>query len=249
MPEARIAFRCPRSGGRHGRRRLAEGRPAPHAPFPESAGQRKLDNIMATITDSQTKNPLAPAEWTPAPLYRMSVEQYEALIGSGTFRDHDRFQLVIGCLVAKMTQNPPHTIADDLCGDALALALPGWYIRPAKPVRLPAQSSMPEPDRCVVRGCKRDYSTRHPGPDDVVMAVEIADTSLPQDRAMATHVYGPAGAAVYWIVNLVDRQVEVYTGPGPTGYASRTDYRSGQLVPIAIDGQQVAEVAVEDILP
>jgi Uma2 family endonuclease len=192
---------------------------------------------------------LTPTTWIPAPLYRLSVEQYEAMVASGTFRDHDRFQLINGCLVAKMTQNPPHTIADDLCGDALARALPGWYIRPAKPLRIPERSSMPEPDRCVVRGSKRDYVARHPGPNDVVMVVEAADTSLPQDRAMATHVAGPAGIAVYWILNLIDRQIEVYTGATPTGYESRVDYKPGDVVPVAIDGQRVAEVAVQDILP
>ena len=58
-----------------------------------------------------------------------------------------------------------------------------------------------------------------------------------------------AGIPVYWIVNLVDRQVEVYTDPGPTGYASRTDLRSGQHVPVVIGAQQRGQIAVDDVLP
>ena len=88
-------------------------------------------------------------------------------------------QLIDGLLVAKMTQNPPHTISDDLCGQSLARVVPGWYIRPAKPVRLPGQATMNEPDRCVVRGQARNYQGQHPGPADIVLVVEVADSRLP----------------------------------------------------------------------
>ncbi len=62
-------------------------------------------------------------------------------------------------------------------------------------------------------------------------------------------IYGGAGVPVYWIVNLVDRQVEVYTDPVPGGYATRTDFRPGQRVPVVIDGREVGQIAVDDILP
>ena len=68
------------------------------------------------------------------------------------------------------------------------------------------------------------------------------------DRQQA-NLYGRSGIPVYWIVNLVDRQVEVYTDPGPSGYALRHDYLSGQQVPVVIDGHQVGQIAVDDILP
>jgi Uma2 family endonuclease len=76
-----------------------------------------------------------------------------------------------------------------------------------------------------------------------------SDSSLPDDREYAGKVYGPAGIPVYWIVNVVDRQVEVYTVPGPAGYASRVDFRPGQIIPFAIGGQQLGEIAVDDLLP
>ena len=97
----------------------------------------------------------APA-WIPGPLYRISVEQYEAMAASGAIPESHRVHLINGLLVQKMTQNPPHVVADDLCGHELARVLPGWYIRAAKPIRLPAQASKPEPDRSVVRGSIRD---------------------------------------------------------------------------------------------
>ena len=88
----------------------------------------------------------------------------------------------------------------------------------------------------------------HPGAADVALVVEVADSSLAEDRKMAA-IYGGAGVPVYWIVNLVDRQVEVYTDPGIGGYATRTDFRPGQQVPVVIDGREVGQIAVDDILP
>jgi Uma2 family endonuclease len=204
---------------------------------------------MSTIAPTMPMMTPEEPRWVPSPLYRMTLAQYEAMIASGAFKDHDRFRLINGYLVAKMTQNPPHVIADDLCGQALARVLAGWYVRPAKPIRLPGQESMPEPDRCVVRGSTRDYRGRHPGPDDIVLVVEVSDASLSDDREMATEVYGPAGIPVYWIVNVVDNQVEVYTGPGPDGYTSRVDFKPGQVLPVVIDGRQLGAIAVDDILP
>ena len=204
---------------------------------------------MSTVLSPMPATMPAESVWVPSPLYRMSLEEYEAMVASGAFKGRDRFHLVGGFLVAKMTQNPPHTIADDLCGQELARVLPGWYIRPAKPVRLPGQITMNEPDRCVVRGAARQYAGRHPGPGDIVLLVEVADSSLADDRELGTRVYGPAGLPVYWIVNVVDRQVEVYTGPSPAGYASRRDYLPGDRIAVVIDGQQRGEIAVDDILP
>ena len=82
-----------------------------------------------------------------------------------------------------------------------------------------------------MRGTIRDYSRRTPGPADVVLIVEVADSSLADDRELATKVYGPAGIPVYWIVNLVDRQVEVYTVPDPGGYPSCAVFAPGRPSP------------------
>ncbi len=206
---------------------------------------------MSTIVPPPPTIPTADPGWIPSPLYRMTVEQYEVMVASGAFSKKDRFHLINGYLVAKMTQNPPHVIADDLLGAELARIIPAdrYYIRVAKPIRLPDRDSEPEPDRCVARGTIRDYEGRHPGPDDVALVVEVADSSLAEDRTLAAEVYGPAGLPIYWIINLVHRQVEVYTDPGPGGYRSRAVYSEGQSVPVVIDGQRLGEIAVADILP
>lgn len=188
--------------------------------------------------------------WIPSALYRLTVDEYQAMVAAGAFRGRQRLNLVNGLLVERMTQNPPHVIATDQCHDQLVRVLPpGWHVRSAHPVVLPGQASAPEPDQCVVRGTKKDYLKGHPGPADIALVAEVADSSLTDDRAYAVNVYGPAGIPVYWIVNLIDRQVEVYTHPQADGYGSRAVFGPGQTVPVEIDGRQVGAIAVDDLLP
>jgi Uma2 family endonuclease len=206
---------------------------------------------MSAIASASPVLPAPEPGWVPAPLYRLSVDQYEAMAASGAIPTSHRVHLINGCLVTKMTQKPPHVVVDDLLGVELARVVPGrrYHVRGAKPVRLPSRHSEPEPDRCVVRGRILDYAEQHPGPADIVLVAEVADSSLATDRKYATEVYGPAGIPVYWIVNLVHRQVEVYTEPGPAGYGSCAVYPEGQSVPVVIRGRQVGRIAVKDILP
>jgi Uma2 family endonuclease len=106
----------------------------------------------------------------------------------------------------------------------------------------------PEPDISVVRGSDADYRHRLPEVPDVGLVVEVTRTNVSADRQQG-NLYSRAGIPVYWIVNLVDRQIEVYTDLGPNGYASRKDFLSGQLVPVVIDGAQCGQIAVDTILP
>ncbi len=202
---------------------------------------------MSTITPTQ---PIAsPAmDWIPSPLARFTVEQYEAMVDSGVFTERDRFTLINGYLVAKVTKKPPHVLAGELLRNELQRIVPaGWRVSTEIPIRI-VELNEPEPDVALVRGTARDYWHRHPGPADLALVVEVSDWSLSEDRKM-TGVYGPAGIPVYWIVNLRARQVEVYTGPGPDGYASRSDFAEGQSIPVVIDGAEVGRIAVADILP
>lgn len=113
--------------------------------------------------------------------------------------------------------------------------------------------SEPEPDVLIVRGGRRDYPTRLPSPPNLSLVVEIAETSLRHDHIVKGRIYARAGIPVYWVVNVIDRQVEVYSEP--TGDVpepacqDRFNLTIGQLVPVVIDGQKAAEVAVADLMP
>jgi Uma2 family endonuclease len=204
--------------------------------------------IMSTMTPMQSVESPGISDWIPSPLFRMTLEQYEAMVKSGAFSEHDRFHLINGFLVEKMTQHDPRATADELCGRALDKAIPpGWHVRSAKPVRLPPNSK-PEPDRSVVRGTIRDYSNRSPGSDDIALIVEISVSSLAEDRRQAD-IYAAAGIPYYWVVNVVDRKVEVYLDPTPSGYKLRANYGAGAMIPVIIDGVRLDDIAVDDLLP
>jgi Uma2 family endonuclease len=118
----------------------------------------------------------------------------------------------------------------------------------SEPVRIPDYDE-PEPDISVVRGVRADYRHRIPEAADVALLVEVLDTTLGEDRGKKLSAYARAGIPVHWIVNLVDRQVEVYTGSVAGSYPSPTIYVSGQQIPITIGGQPLQPIAVDDILP
>jgi Uma2 family endonuclease len=198
-------------------------------------------------TTNQATQPGAVPNGVCYPPFRMSIEKYEKLIDSGVFTKRDKLQLIDGILVAKVTQNPPHSVADLLCNKALTRVIPaGWHLRPDKPVRLPPDGE-PEPDQCVVRGAERDYSEQHPSAADVGLVVEVGDTSLDADRAMA-RVYGASGVPIYWIVNLREYLIEVYTEPTSDGYGSKREYKPGEDVPVVLHGAEVGHIAVSDLL-
>jgi Uma2 family endonuclease len=181
----------------------------------------------------------------------ITVDQYEAMVASGEITPADRLVLIEGRLVNKMTMNPPHAMATGFCHAALAslLVRSGYHARAELPVRIPSRASEPEPDASVARGTFRTYASRHPSEVDIALLVEVADSSLADDRALAV-TYGAASIPVYWIINLVDRQVEVYTKPDPAGgYGLRVDYRPGDDVPVVIDGREVGRIPVAELLP
>jgi Uma2 family endonuclease len=112
--------------------------------------------------------------------------------------------------------------------------------------------SEPEPDTTIVRGDEGLYRMRHPGPEDTAVAIEVSSSSLGRDRNDKARIYARAGIPVYWIVNVVDRVIEVFTQPsGPSGtpaYAKSDVFAVGSDVPLVIDGDTVGTIAVADVM-
>jgi len=185
-------------------------------------------------------------------LRRFSVEEYHDLIDKGYFAKDEAYELLEGLLVHKMPKYPPHWITTDLLHDALqALDLTGFFVHSQNPVT--TTDSEPEPDVAIVRGSRRDYKGGHPEPGKVPLIVEVADSSLRRDRTLKKRIYARAVLPVYWIVNLIDRQVEIYTQP--SGPIETPDYQQCQIIaadgelPVVIDGVEVGRLAVKEILP
>lgn len=189
---------------------------------------------------------------SPAGLFRVSVEKYHAMVRAGILTPDDRCELIDGLLVAKARQTPQHAAASCHLADDLHRRLPaGVRGRTRCPITL--VRSEPEPDLAVVRGDRRTFRDRHPGAADTLLVVEVSDVELAFDRTVKGRLYAEAGIPEYWVVNIEERVVEVYTSPNPAAtpaeYGTRTDYAVGQSVPLVLDGQTVGLLAVADLLP
>jgi hypothetical protein len=211
-----------------------------------------------------------PVAMPPEPVCRLSVSQYHDMIAAGILTSDDPVELLEGWLVPKTPtsplplgegpgvrawttmKTPGHSTARHLTTKALEQILPaGWHVRSQEPITL--GDSEPEPDVAIVRGDPGQYERSHPGPENLALVVEVADASLHRDRSIKKQVYARAGIAVYWIVNLQERRIEVYTAPsGPVevpDYRQHNDYAAGAEVPLLIEGHEAGRISVAALLP
>ena len=199
-----------------------------------------------------THPPALPLLGTMAGFRRFSVPEYHKLIEIGVLTEDDNLELIEGYLVLKMARNPPHDGTIQSVSDTVHPVLPtGWCLRVQLAVTL--SESEPEPDIAIVRGTKRSYFTRHPSASDVGLLIEVADSTLPGDRADKGRIYARANVPIYWIVNLVDQQIEVYENPtGPSAsarYDKQTIYHPNDSIPLVLEGKTLAMFSVKDLLP
>jgi Uma2 family endonuclease len=148
---------------------------------------------------------------------RWSRIEYERLIDLGVFQPGDPIELIGGELLVAEPQGAPHYTSIQKTARVLERAFgPSWNVRTQGPIGLDEESE-PEPDVAVVPGEPEDYSSSHPSLADLV--VEVSESSLAFDRGHKGSVYARAGILDYWIVNLVDRVLEVYREPAPDATA------------------------------
>jgi Uma2 family endonuclease len=187
-----------------------------------------------------------------ASIARFSVARYQKMIETGIIKPEDKVELLENYVVLKMSRNPPHDGTIDLISETLTPKVPpGWRLRVQLTVVL--ADSQPEPDFAIVRGTARTYLARHPSAADVGLLIEVANTSLLRDQRDKTRIYARGGIPCYWIANLVDQRIEVFTQPsGPTAipaYGSFQVYQPGDAVPLVLDGATVATIPVAELLP
>lgn len=185
-------------------------------------------------------------------LYRLSIEQYHSMIQGGILTSDDRVELIEGVLVARMPTKPPHVYVIEAVEELLLGIIPtGWRVRTQKPITL--EDSEPEPDLAIAKGDRRTYMTNHPRAIDLAIVIEVSDSTLDRDRSMKQRIYARAGIAEYWIVNINERQVEVYTQPDLTGveptYRKQRIFSTADSVPVLLDGKRMGEISVRSILP
>jgi Uma2 family endonuclease len=190
----------------------------------------------------------------PAPgVHRLSVEQYHKMIETGVLSDDDRVELIDGLILEMSPIGSPHAyVVQELIHVLWGLTAGMWEAFPQQPVTL--GTSEPVPDMTVARGTNADYKDHHPGPGEIGLIIEVADSSVELDRRVKSQVYAAAGVPEYWIVNLPERQIEVHRDPramdsGTAAYQSREVVPATGKVEVILDGRRFGEIAVAAILP
>jgi Uma2 family endonuclease len=186
----------------------------------------------------------------PEPVYRITVPQYHKMIASGALTDDDPVELLEGWLVAKMPRDPAHTYVTQTLRDLLPRLIGlGYFVNDQEPVTF--VDSEPEPDTVIIRGKRSDFRRRKPKPKDVPLIIEVASSSLHRDEVWKKRIYARAGIACYWIVNLNERRIEVYSQPvkAKGEYKIQRVFKEGDEAPIILDGKEVGRLAVSEILP
>jgi Uma2 family endonuclease len=182
---------------------------------------------------------------------RWTKGEYRRLADLGFFRGQ-RVELLEGQIVVQSPQSAEHWTAVDRATAALQRVFgTGYLVRMQGPLDL-GQATEPEPDICVVAGCREDFEHAHP--TSALLVLEISDTTLHYDRRRKASLYARADIADYWIVNLVQRQVEVYRDPIPDPgryYGYRYATRADRLPPAVLHPLALpqAALAVADLLP
>ena len=206
----------------------------------------------ANCNSEQIMSPLTTLNLPSPTRYDWTVSEFEKLFDLGFFAPDARLELINGQILKKMSQNETHSIAVILAQYKLMeLFARGHVVRVQLPLII-GEISKPEPDLAVVTGAPRDYLASHPTTAELV--IEISDATLRADQTAKAALYARAEIAEYWIVNLVERTLEVRRQPSPLeseplGYG----YRSTQILlpgeSIAPLGAATAPIGVNELLP
>jgi len=188
---------------------------------------------------------------------KFTREEYYRAAEQGVFGADEHLELIAGEIIEHVSPHrTPHITSIFLAQHALEPLIANRadaHIRVQGPIHLPS-SSEPEPDLVVAKGSIRDYDTDHPTQDDLLLVVEIALTSLAYDSGRKASLYASVGISDYWIVNLVDRRLEINRSPGKMpgsefGYAYRSVTLCNEDEEAAPLCASTSPVKVADLLP
>ena len=182
----------------------------------------------------------------------MTVDEYCQGLVQGEFGAAGSVELLEGHVVAKARRSLRHDGAVEKIREVLAKILPGgWHLQVAQAIVTP--DSQPEPDVAIVADALDSRTSRPPRGEEIALIVEAADASLALDRRLKGRVYARAGILNYWVLNLIDSQLEVYSNPsGPVqmpGFQEHRIYRGDDKLSLVIGLDDLGMVRVADMIP
>jgi Uma2 family endonuclease len=189
-------------------------------------------------TDLLASNP-----WVPR--RPITVAEYHRMGEVGILREDDRVELIEGQLVAMAPIGSDHSGTVNALNRLLVLAVgDAGVVAVGNPVRL-SDTTEPQPDFSVLKPRPDFYRQSLPTPDDVLLVIEVANSSLSYDRAVKRPLYARHGIPEYWIVNIPAGHVEVYRAPTPDGYAATFQVgRDGTLTPEVLPNVSISAAAL-----
>ena len=180
--------------------------------------------------------------------YRWSVAECARMAEEG--RLVGRYEILDGEVVSKIGQKPSHYLGISLLTLWANRTFGDQFVRVQGPIALPApdnEFSEPEPDVAVTRASTTAYAEHHPGPEDLLLVVEVSDTTLRSDLMVKPRLYARAGIAEYWVLDLNDRQLYLHREPVNGEYTIVTTHSENETVALAT--RPDAPVAIADLLP
>ncbi|HRO59549.1 MAG TPA: Uma2 family endonuclease [Burkholderiaceae bacterium] len=177
---------------------------------------------------------------------KLTITQYRQMGERGILPPGERVELIDGEIIRMAPIGPPHAgILNRLLNDRLASLCKGKAVISAQhPVEVDDYNE-PQPDLCLLRWRDNYYIDRHPAPADVLLLIEISDSSLRYDRSVKRALYARAGLPRYWIVDVNDRSVIVFSEPSPDGYRNEQRHREGERLPLGGPDSPLAGLALD----
>lgn len=167
-------------------------------------------------------------EDSSARIHRWTRQQYEQMVDAGVLTEDDPVELIDGQIVLMSPQNSRHATVATLCQQALeSICSDETFVRMQSPLAV-GPDSEPEPDLAVVEGTPMSYWDHHP--TDALLVIEVSETSLEKDREQKRLLYAEHDISEYWILNLVDRHLEIYRDPASGDYKTKTTHEPGATV-------------------
>lgn len=183
---------------------------------------------------------------------RVTVDEYRRRAAMGEFSQSKTFELLEGVVVLKARQALKHETVLENIQTIIGKMVPGgWHLRVQQPMN--CGDSQPEPDAVMVRDALDQFENRPPSANDVGLVIEVADASLTLDRRLKGRIYARAGIILYWLLNLVDNQLEVYSNAsGPVlmpGFQEKRIYRVEDKLSLVVGLGDLGTIKVRDLLP
>lgn len=195
-----------------------------------------------------TSTLIAPENETFPNRRRWTRQQCERLVETGQLVG--RYELIDGEIISKMGQKPPHRIVIRLLAEWLIALFGARYVQTEDPIAIPGEEgemTEPEPDIAVTLGPTTAYRDRHPGPNDLLLVVEVSDTTRQFDMTTKALLYARVGIREYWVMDITKHQIHVYRSPTPNGYTDVTTH--GENADVSLAERPDASIQFSALLP